>query len=98
ADEHARRSGALCLPAGELDAACADHGFEVVVELLKVAVHDGKFGGAIDVIVRFVQTKQNIIPQGVAEQARDLCSVGASWRDEEVAGIGDDLSIPTDFA
>lgn|GEM_PF-5451031 len=98
ADEHAGSSGALRLSAGEFDAARTDHRFEIVVELFEVTVHNGEFGRFVDVIVVVIQAEQNIISQGVAEQTRDLCCVGAFWRDEDVTRVGDDLPVPAEFA
>jgi hypothetical protein len=86
ADEHARGGGALCLSAREFDAACADHGFEIVIELFEVAIHHGEFCSFVDFVVAFVQAEQNVVPQGVAEQARDLRGVGTARRDEEIPG------------
>ena len=84
-DEHARRGGALHLSTRKFYAARADHRFEVVVQLFEVTIHDGEFCGFIDFIVAAVETKQNIISQGVAEQARHLCGVGTARRDEKIS-------------
>ena len=84
-DEHARRCCALRLPTRKFHAACADHGFEVVVHLFEVMIHDGEFCRSVDFIVAAVETEQDVVSQSVAEQARHLCGVGTSRRDEKIS-------------
>ena len=84
-DEHARGGGALHLSTRKFYAARADHRFEVVVHLFEVALHDREFCGFVNFIVAAVETEQNIISQGVAEQARNLRGVGTARRDEKIA-------------
>ena len=97
ADEHSGGGGALHLSAREFDAARAHHRFEIVIQLFEVAVHHGEFGGFVDFVVAFVHAEQNIIPQRVAEQTRDLRRVLTTRLYEEVSRICDYVTVPFYF-
>src|SRR5437016_2252424 len=69
ADYGAGNGGALLLPAGESDAALADHGFVGFTEVLDVTVQAGNFGCFADaLLVIFGQAKGDVAADGFTEQ------------------------------
>src|SRR6266566_694874 len=69
ADDGAGNRGALLLPAGESDAALADHGLVGFAEVLDVAVQAGNFGCFADaLLVIFGQAKGDVAADGFTEQ------------------------------
>src|SRR2546429_2661260 len=63
----------LVLPAGESDAALADHGFVGLGEVLDVAVQAGNFGGFADgLLVICWQAESDVSTDGFAEQVSVL--------------------------
>ena len=50
-----------------------------------------------DVLVAGFQPHEDVVPQGVAEEARHLGGVGAAGRDEEGGRVGDGSAVPADF-
>src|SRR6266446_498090 len=69
ADYGAGNGGALLLPAGESDAALADHGFVGFTEVLDVTVQAGNFGCFADaLLVIFRQAEGDVPADGFAKQ------------------------------
>ena len=97
-DEHARRCGSLRLSTRKFHAACADQRFEVVIHLFQVTIHDGEFCRFVDFIVGAVETEQDVVSQSVAKQARHLCRVSTSRRDEKISRRRKYFFVPTYLA
>src|SRR6266436_4809355 len=73
ADNGAGNGGALLLPAGEGDAAFADHGFVGLGEAHHLSVQAGNFGCLADArVVKLRQAEGDVAAHGLAEQVSVL--------------------------